>query len=64
MIDTLEIGPSPSDENCVQIGADDYSFLASAECTRFIALIREVCGPEPEGAQLIIKHHRHDFGPR
>ena len=32
------------------------------ECQRFIELIRETLGPEPEGAELAIKSFPHDFG--
>ena len=33
-----------------------------AECKRYIELIRQVCGEEPEGARLAIKSNPHDFG--
>lgn len=58
----IEIGPSPSDEPCAQVGSPDYEFLARKECSRFRDLIRKHLGPEPEGAYLIIKANPHDFG--
>ncbi len=58
MRDYLCIGPSPPDEECYPIG--DYR--AKAECRRYIDLIREVLGPEPEGARLAIKGFDHDIG--
>lgn len=62
MTDCLEIGPTPSEEECVQLGDDDYVRRAEAECDRFIALIRKSVGPEPLGARLYIKRNLHDFG--
>ena len=56
------IGSSPSGEDCVQVGQPDYRRKAIAECYRFIELIRDTLGPEPEGAELRIKAFDHDFG--
>ena len=58
----ITIGPAPCDEDCVQVGADDYHERARPECKRFIALIRSTLGPEPMGARLAIKSFPHDFG--
>lgn len=56
------IGSSPLDEDCVQVGALDYRRKAIAECARFIQLIRNTLGTEPEGAELRIKAFDHDLG--
>ncbi len=56
------IGPSPHAEDCVQVGTPNYETRAIAECARFIELIRETLGPEPEGVELAIKSFDHDFG--
>jgi hypothetical protein len=60
--DCLEIGPAPSDEDCVQVGEEDYGRRAMDECKRFIELIREKVGVEPAGARLYVKANPHDFG--
>jgi hypothetical protein len=60
--DYIDIGSSPADEECAQVGSPDYAQRARSECNRFIDLIRRVMGPEPEGAQLSIKSNPHDFG--
>jgi hypothetical protein len=39
MRDYVSIGPSPCDEDCVQLGAQNYEALAKEECLRFIKLI-------------------------
>jgi hypothetical protein len=62
MRDFLEIGSTPAEEECVQVGEDNYRERATKEMRRFIERIREVLGPEPEGAQLSIKWFPHDFG--
>ena len=56
------IGASPSEEDCAQVGQPDYRRKAIAECVRFIQLIRDTLGHEPEGAELRIKAFDHDFG--
>lgn len=62
MKDYVEIGASPSDEECAQIGEDNYYSKAKEECTRYIALLRKQFGKEPQGAKLAIKSFAHDFG--
>lgn len=62
MRDYINIGCPPYDEDCVQVGTEDYEGRACAECARFIALIRAELGPEPEGASLSVKSFTYDFG--
>jgi hypothetical protein len=58
----LVLAPVPTEEDCAQVGTDDYAARARAECRRFIALLRTKFGPEPEGARLAVKSFPHDFG--
>jgi hypothetical protein len=60
--DYIDIGSTPADEPCAQVGEPDYARKARSECNRFIQLIRRTLGPEPEGAQLSVKSNPHDFG--
>ena len=62
MRDYFSIGPTPSEEDCAQVGQPDYRRKALEECTRFITLIRNTLGPEPAGAELAVKSFPHDFG--
>lgn len=62
MRETYEIGSSPCDEDCAQVGADNYSARARAECNAFRNQLRRVFGDEPEGAALRVKANYHDFG--
>jgi len=58
----IELGCTPSDEECAQVGEENYESNARAECQRYIELLRRLFGPEPEGAALRIKQFPHDFG--
>lgn len=62
MYDYIFIGPTPSNEECAQLGEENYETRARAECQRFIELIREKLGKEPDGARLIVKGEYHDMG--
>ena len=62
MRDKIEIGPTPADEPCEQLGPDYDPARARLECRLFIDAIRESLGPEPPGAQLRIASNPHDFG--
>lgn len=60
--DYLNIGPCPADEECVQVGSENYRARARKEMEQYILLIRDGCGAEPEGARLTIKWFPHDGG--
>ncbi len=60
--DYLTLGPTPHDEDCAQVGQPDYREKAIPECKRYIRLLREKFGDEPEGASLNVKSFPHDFG--
>lgn len=62
MKDWLSIGSSPIEEDCAQVGSENYAERAKEECRRFIELIRKKVGEEPYGASLAVKGFNHDFG--
>jgi hypothetical protein len=62
MLDYLEIGPSPVDEECVQLGCDDYARKARIECLQYIEALRKKLGLEPSETRLFVKCNPHDFG--
>ncbi len=62
MFDYIEIGATPCEEECAQVGSPDYARRAREECKRFAEAIRQKLGTEPEGAQLAVKRFPHDFG--
>lgn len=58
----VSIGPTPAEEECAQVGDENYESKAIAECIRFIELLRKKFGPEPDGARLSSKSFSHDYG--
>ena len=61
MRDYIEIGATPHDEDCAQVGSEGYAKRARRECTLFMEQIRKHY-PEPEYGYLRIKASGHDFG--
>jgi hypothetical protein len=62
-MDQLDIGCSPYEEDCVQVGTENYLERAKEECTRYISLLRELFGDEKEhNCSYKITHNPHDFG--
>jgi hypothetical protein len=62
MTETLELGPTPTDEACEQLGPNYDPAQAVKECRAFVAQLRRVFGPEPYGARLVVTSNPHDFG--
>lgn len=62
MRDYLEIGPCPVNEDAAQIGDAGFDAANQSETFRFLRLIERTVGAPPEGASLVIRTHRHDFG--
>lgn len=60
--ETLEIGATPPEEDCTQVGSPDYHANARRECLAFIAQLVRQFGEPPEGARLFVKSNAHDFG--
>jgi len=60
--DYINIGSSPVEEDCVQIGEINYMSRSLIECALFLKAIRNKLGTEPVGARLMTKRFTHDFG--
>ena len=60
-MDYINIGPTPHDENCAQLGRDDYDTRARKECAAYKNQLRRLY-PEPAGGRFAIKSFDHDFG--
>jgi hypothetical protein len=59
----LEIGPTPSEENCEQCGTAEYNAMrARAECVIYADQIQRHYGAPPEGTQIKVKSNRHEAG--
>jgi hypothetical protein len=57
-----DIGSSPSEEECAQLGREGYARQARQECHRLIRQLRKELGEEPGTARLAVKANSHDFG--
>lgn len=60
--DYIDLGSTPANESCEQLGPNYDPQKAQAECRRYRELIRETVGLEPAGAALVVKSNSHDFG--
>ena len=61
MRDYIEIGSTPHDEDCAQVGTEDYARRAKRECNLFMQQIAKHY-PEPDNGYLSVKSFSHDFG--
>ena len=66
MREYIEIGSTPCDEECAQVGADDYAERSRKECRAYIGQLGRTlaaAGKEkPEGLALVVRGQSHDFG--
>ena len=66
MIEYVEIGSTPCNEECAQVGAPDYSERSRKECNAYINQLHRIivaAGKEiPDGFRLFIKGNSHEFG--
>ncbi len=63
MQEYIEIGCSPSDEQCAQVGDTGYYVQARKECTAFINQLNRTFGdPKKYNCLLLTKSNNHDFG--
>lgn len=62
MLDHITLGQTPVDEDCAQVGIDDYTERAIKECRIFGKVLRKMFSKEPGTARLGIKGFPHDFG--
>ncbi len=62
MRETLGVGVCPWEEECVQVGCENYLALAEQECQRYIELLTKIHGTPPGNARFQISYNPHDFG--
>jgi hypothetical protein len=61
--DVITLRPVPSAESGAQAGDSGYAEIAFLQCRRYIALLRLVLGPEPDGARLRVRRSDIDVDP-
>lgn len=68
MMETMELGPTPCEESCAQVGSADYSERGPIECQvyrrQLVRLYKAEHGGNdlPAGCTLKTSTHFHDFG--
>ena len=67
MRDTIDIGPSPHEETCAQLGQSDYEVRSYVECCAFreqlMRAYKNAHGTDiPKTLSLRVKSFSHDFG--
>ena len=64
MTETMELGPTPSGESCLQLGAPDYSPEgAKQECRKYVKFLEARFPEAPDfRCSFKIKGFPHDFG--
>ena len=60
--DYVELGTAPINEDCVNVGQENYEELVKDECNRFKELLVRMFGEPPVGATYCTKSFPHDFG--
>ena len=61
MRECIELGSTPIEEDCAQIGSNDYSLRARKECKAYINQLKRMF-PEYADIEYRIKSNPHDFG--
>ena len=61
--DIIPLGTVPSRESSADIGKTAYAAIAFLQCRRFIVLLRDAFGLEPEGARLRVRRSEQAFDP-
>jgi hypothetical protein len=59
----ITLRPAPAAELCSKVGDTGYAEIAFLQCRRYITLLRQAIGPEPEGARLRVRRSDSDFDP-
>ncbi len=64
MIDYLYLGPTPSDENCAQIGDDNFREQCNKEMEAYIDQLNRMYPEVSRYKEMRFKKHwqQHDFG--
>ena len=57
------LGSAPASETPIGVGTVEYAAHARLECERYLELVRQAIGPEPEGVTLRVSCSDHDLDP-
>jgi hypothetical protein len=60
--DWLSLGPTPTGEDCAQVGSDEYLLRTLLECKAYHAQLINQFGEPPANTRFGVKSFPHDFG--
>jgi len=60
--ETMELGPSPADESCAQLGTEEYTKWGRIELKAYLNQLKRAFPDMPPELRLKIKANSHDFG--
>ncbi len=59
----IDLGPTPAEETCAQVGSDGYEARARLECAVYIRMLDRLFPiPQGLGVRYAIRRYPHDFG--
>lgn len=61
-LEYLNIGPSPVDEDCVQVSNGDYVRAMREEVSAYVVMLEKRFPNPPDNTGIMIKWFDHDFG--
>lgn len=62
MRDYMELGPTPVDEDCVQITEPNYEKIGYEECLRYVHQLRKQFHDRPDGVDIKVRKLMYDGG--
>ena len=67
MRDYVDMGATPHDEPCAQVGTPDYEERARVECRAYVEQLHRLATRDypttvPAGARIRVKANAHDYG--
>lgn len=62
MRDYITLGGTPYDEDCAQVGSENYRQRAMLECRLYKAMLCDLFPNIPDSCEFKVKAFPHDFG--
>jgi len=60
--DYVELGTTPNDEECAQVGSDNYNQIARIEASAYVNQLKRLFPNIPAGVEFVLNSKPHDFG--
>jgi hypothetical protein len=60
--DYVGLGTTPNDEECAQVGFDNYNQIARIEASAYVNQLKRLFPNIPAGVEFVLNSNPHDFG--